>query len=45
MGERLATVVTSVRPLSCVGDKMVSQMITPVRGVLAKLTHVLAVPA
>ena len=44
-GERLATVVTSVRLLSRVGDKMVSQMIPRVRGVLATLTHVLAVPA
>ena len=45
LGERLATVTTSVRPLPRVSDKMVSQMILPVRGVLAPLALVLAVPA
>ena len=43
--ERLGTEVTSVRPLSRVSDKMVSQMIPPVRGALAPLALVLAVPA
>ena len=40
-GERLVTEVTSVRPLSRVSDKMVSQMMLPVRGVLAPLALVL----
>ena len=44
LGERLSTVTTSVRPLSRVSDKMVSQMMPPVRGVLAPLALVLAVP-
>ena len=43
--ERLATDVTAVRPLSCMSDKMTPQMTAIVRGVLAPLARVLAVPA
>ena len=45
LGERLATVITSMRPLSRVSDKMASQTISPVRGILATLTHVFAAHA
>ena len=45
LSERLTTDVTAVRPLSRVSDKMPPQMTTIVRGVLAPLALVLAVPA
>ena len=45
LNERLATVLTAVWPLSRVSDKMPLQMTAIVRGVLAALALVLAVPA